>query len=176
MSLLKYFSRVDPRYHDSQLADPNGQLARAVPSSAISVANKSVNVSLETNKKATTRGVYQKLSAGKNAEIGKRAPEHGVIATVRYYASKLPEPLKESSVRTWKNVYTKEKQRLRKEGKDSTTIEELPSKNLLGDDMEMPYLTALPANGAVVNTVCGGNCTKQRQESSCRQWWSHSID
>jgi len=38
----------------------NGPLARAVPSSAISVANKSVNVSLESNKKAAKRGVYQK--------------------------------------------------------------------------------------------------------------------
>ena len=106
------------------------------------MANESVNVSLESNKKSATRGVYQKLSAEKKAEIGKRAAEHGVIATVRYYASKLPEPLKESSVRTWKNVYTKEKQRLRKEGNDSTTIEELPSIKrgrpyLLGDDMEM---------------------------------------
>ena len=44
MSLLKYLSRVDPCYHDSQLPDPNGRLARAVPSSAISVANESVNV------------------------------------------------------------------------------------------------------------------------------------
>jgi len=46
MSLLKYMylSRVDPCYRDSQLPDPNGRLARAVPSSAISVANKSVNV------------------------------------------------------------------------------------------------------------------------------------
>ena len=59
MSLLKYLSRVDPRYHDSQLPDPNGPLARAVPSSAISVANESVNVSLESNKKAAKRGVYQ---------------------------------------------------------------------------------------------------------------------
>ena len=101
---------------------PNGPLARAIPSSAIYVANKSVNVSFESNKKTAKRGVYQKLSAEKKAEIGKRAAEHGVIGTVRYYTSKLPESLNERSVWTWKNVYTKEKQRLRKEGKDSTTI------------------------------------------------------
>ena len=109
--------------------------------------------------------MYQKLSAERKAEIGKRAAEHRVITTVRYYASKL---LKESSVRTWKNVYTKEKQRLRKEGKDSTTIEELPSKKrgrpyLLGDDMEMQvraYLTALRANGAVVNTAIAIGCAE----------------
>ena len=73
MSLLKYLSRVDLRYHDSQLPDPNGPLARAVPLSAISVANESVNVSLESNKKAAKRGVYQKLSAEKKDEFGKRA-------------------------------------------------------------------------------------------------------
>ena len=61
---------------------PNGPLAIAIPSSAISVANESVNVSLESNKKAAKRGVYQKLSAEKKAEIGKRAAEHGVIGTV----------------------------------------------------------------------------------------------
>jgi len=40
------------------------------------------------------------MSSEKKAEIGKRAAEHGVLATVRYYASRLPEPLEESSVRT----------------------------------------------------------------------------
>ena len=46
------------------------------------------------------RGTYLKISAEKKAEIGQRAAEHGVLATVRYYATKLPVPLKESSVRT----------------------------------------------------------------------------
>ena len=97
MSLLKYFSLIDPRYHDSQLPDPNSPLARAIPSSAISVANESVNVSLESNKKAAKRGVYQKLSTEKKAEIGKRAAEHGVIATVQYYASTPPSCFCEST-------------------------------------------------------------------------------
>jgi len=30
------------------------------------------------------------MSSEKKAEIGKRAAEHGVLATVRYYASRLP--------------------------------------------------------------------------------------
>ena len=101
------------------------------------------------------------MSSEKKAEIGKRAAEHGVLATVRYYASKLPEPLKESSVRTWKNAYTAQLQRLRKEGKDSPMVEELPAKRrgrpyLLGEDVELQvraYLKALRANGAVVNTA-----------------------
>ena len=38
----------------------------------------------------TVRGTYLKISAEKKAEIGQRAAEHGVLATVRYYAAKLP--------------------------------------------------------------------------------------
>lgn len=75
MSLLKYFSRAAPRYRDSQLPDPNGPLSRVVPSSAIPVADKSVSVSLESNKKAAMRGVYQKLSAEKKTEIGERSSQ-----------------------------------------------------------------------------------------------------
>jgi len=86
MSLLKYLSRVDSRYHDSQLPDPNGPLVRAVHSSAISVANESVNVSLESNKKAAKRGVYQKQSAEKKAEIGKRAAVCGRGSTAYAHA------------------------------------------------------------------------------------------
>lgn len=65
-------------------------------------------------------------------------------------------------------MYTKEKQWLRQKGKDSITIEELPSKRrgkpyLLGDEMEMQvraYLTALRANGAVVNTAIAIGCVE----------------
>ena len=48
------------------------------------------------------------VTAEKRAEIGRRAAEHGVVSTVRYYTSKLPEELKESSVRTWRNSYLAE--------------------------------------------------------------------
>jgi len=58
----------------TQLPDPNSPLARAVPSSAISVANESVNVSLESNKKAAKRGVYQKLSAERKLKLEREQP------------------------------------------------------------------------------------------------------
>jgi len=35
------------------------------------------------------RGTYLKISAEKKAEIGQHAVEHGVLATVRYYAMKV---------------------------------------------------------------------------------------
>ena len=61
------------------------------------------------------RGTYLKISTEKKAEaeIRQRAAEHGVLATVWYYAMKLPVPLKESLVRTWKNAYTAKLCRLR---------------------------------------------------------------
>ena len=114
------------------------------------------------------RGAYLKMSAEKKAEIGKRAAEHGVLATVHYYASKLPDPLKESSVRTWKNAYTAQLLRLRKEGKDSPMVKELPTKRrghpfLLGDEVEIQvraYLKVLRANVTVVNTTIAIGCAE----------------
>ncbi len=54
------------------------------------------------------------MSAEKKAEIGQRAAEHGIASTVRFYAGKLPETLKESSVRTWRNVYFTELEKKKK--------------------------------------------------------------
>ena len=39
------------------------------------------------------RGTYLKISAEKKTEIGQRAAEHRVLATVQYYATKLLVPL-----------------------------------------------------------------------------------
>ena len=65
---------------------------------------------------------------GWNTHVGKQAAEHGVLATVCYYTTKLPEPLKESLMCHWKNAYIAQLQRLRKEGKDNQKVEELPAK------------------------------------------------
>ena len=64
-----------------------------------------------------------------------------MLATARYYATKLPEPLNESSVRTWKNAYTAQLQRQRKEGKNEK-VEALPTKRRgrplpLGEEVEL---------------------------------------
>ena len=49
------------------------------------------------------------LSPAQRYEIGKRAAEHDVTASLRYYAKKYPElPLKETSVRRFKNLYQAE--------------------------------------------------------------------
>ena len=108
MSLYRYFSAVSEV--PASLPDPSGPLSKIMPSSSIEAANSKVSPLLINTKENDTcsgnlkkRGSYQKLTAEKRAEIGRRAAEHGVVSTVRYYTSKLPEELKESSVRTWRN-------------------------------------------------------------------------
>ncbi len=91
--------------------DPQGALSKEVhvPSSSISAANTEVAAVLQPSAAGVkaVRGTYLKIGAEKKAEIGQRAAEHGVLVTVRYYATRLPVPLKESTVRTWKNAYSR---------------------------------------------------------------------
>ncbi len=109
MALFQYFKKVDGNYPGTKLPDPQGVLSKEVPSSSISAANTEVAAVLQPSAAGVkaVRGTYLKISAEKKAEIGQRAVEHGVLATVRYYATRLPVPLKESTVRTWKNAYSR---------------------------------------------------------------------
>ena len=112
MSLLKYFKR------ESILPHPNGPLSQSVPSSSIAAANKAVESILspgsviEDTKPGTqhpdrTRGSYEQFTAEEKARIGKRAAEHGVASTVRYFNKVFSDRIvKESSVRTWKKIFT----------------------------------------------------------------------
>ena len=93
-----------------------------------------------------------------------------MASTVRYYAGKFPEELKESSVRTWKKLYIAELEKKKRNGKsgDDLTVKELVDKKrgrpyLLGEKLEMQtraYLQTLRANGAVVNTSIAIGCAE----------------
>ena len=72
------------------------------------------------------RGSYVKFSQQAKVSVAKYASEHGVAAALRHYNKKFLE-LKESTVRTWRNVYVAELQRKRKI-QDDTCIKELPEK------------------------------------------------
>ena len=168
MSLYRYFTV------NKSLPDPSGPLSRIVPSSSIEAANAKVSPLLtepQNPEEVVGRGPYQKLSAPKRAEIGRRAAEHAWVAsTVRYYAGKLPEELKESSVRTWKKLYIAELEKKKRNCKsgDDLTVKELVDKKrgcpyLLGEKLEMQtrdYLQTLRANGAVVNTSIAIGCAE----------------
>ena len=71
--------------------------------------------------------MYAKFTPAQKAEIGKRAAEHGMAATVRYFEKKYPG-LKESSVRAWKKTYTSEITKRRREGSQDFTMKYLLEK------------------------------------------------
>ena len=162
MALLKYFAKQK----ETNLPDPSGALSREVPSSAIVSANKVQKIaSSPESTQSKKRGPYSKsFSPQVKAEIGRYAAENGVGSTLRRYVSKHPD-LKESTVRTWRNVYTQElKKRVSvRSGTEAvaTRIQELPSKKrgrpyLLGEELDKQvrsYLIALRERGGVVNTA-----------------------
>ena len=87
----------------AMLPDPQGPLAKQVPSTSIRSANKEVKDVVAQGMEPTKRGAYTKFTPAQKAEIGKQAAEHGVAATVRYFGNKYPG-FQESSVRTWNKI------------------------------------------------------------------------
>ena len=171
MSLLKYFQLANPT-----LPKPDGPLSTAVPSSSIAAANREVKQLLDGADKQDSprttstynRGTYERFTAEEKAKIGRRAAEHGVTASVRYFSKVFPgRSLKESSVRTWKTKYLQEFTAKRRVGEEAT-VKELAHKKtgrplLLGENLDKQvraYLEALRENGAVVNTAITIACAR----------------
>jgi len=102
--ILKYFKTVQTLSSSSlNLLDPDGPLSRKVPAKAIELANAKVSEVIE---KSHTQAPYLYLTSGQRYEVGKRAAEYGVTATLKYYAGKYPNlPLKETTTRRLKNLY-----------------------------------------------------------------------
>ena len=158
MSILNYFSKKD-----TPLPSPNGFLSAVVPSGAIKSMNKEVEkVITESNKEKRKRGPYAKFTDSQKALIGKRATEHGVTSSIRYFNKKYPEfDLRETTVRRFKNEYLTEMKKRRREETALEAVTELPSKKrgrptLLAKELEdevRAYITVLRENGAVVNTA-----------------------
>ena len=168
MSFLKYFTKQEKM----SLPDSSGSRSVKVPSSAIASTNREeqkISASLSASSESKKRGPYSKsFSPQIKAEIGRYAAENRVASTLRRYVSKHPD-LKESTVRTWRNMYSQELMRVRSGTKmGATTIQELPSKKkghpyLLGEKLEkqvQSYLIALRDRGGVVNTAIVLACAK----------------
>ena len=102
--ILKYFKPVPtPSSSSPNLPDPDGPLNRKIPAKAIDIANAKVT---EATKVPRGRSPYFYLTPGQRYEVGKRTAEHGVTATLRYYAEKyLKLPLKETTARRLKDLY-----------------------------------------------------------------------
>ena len=160
------------------LPKPDSSLATVVPASTITAANEAVKkviaVDAGEEEKGTARsshgqrGEYEHFTPKEKARIGKRASEHGVTATVRFFSKSFPgRPLKESSVRTWKKKYEVELAKNKKAGKEMVVPELVDKKRgrplLLGSELDkqvQAYLTTLRTNGAVVNTAIAMACAE----------------
>lgn len=164
MSLYKFFARVE-KGETSRLPDPRGTLSKVIPSSSIAAANTEVEKCGQSNPAAGKRKQYAKFTPEQRAEIGRRAAEHGVASTIRYYASQYS--LKESTIRGWRDSYIREMKKRKMENKP-VNVTELPEKRrgrplLLGEELDrqvQAYVTALRKNGAVVNTAIVMACAE----------------
>ena len=88
MSILKYFPHV-PKPSDD-LPDPNGPLSSKLASPAIQQANNHVSPVIE-RQASGGRGAYSILTPSQRFQVGKRASEHGVTSTLRYYSKHFPD-------------------------------------------------------------------------------------
>ena len=104
---MNYFKRVpvEPE-RDERLPEPNDSLSKSVPTNAIELANAEVLKLKDKAPRDNRTGPYLMLTPAQWYEVGKRAAEHGVTASIHYFAKKYPKlPLKETSVRRFKNLY-----------------------------------------------------------------------
>ena len=107
------------------------------------------------------RGTWKKFSSDEKARVAKHTAEHGVLSTVRNFAKIWPDhPLKERTVRGWKNRYNCEVFMLKRSGKEIVVRELVDQKRggplLLGEELDkqvQAYLSELRANGGPVNTA-----------------------
>ena len=128
MSLLKYFTKQDK----TSLPDPRVSISMKVPSSAIASSNNEVQkirTSLLASSESKKRCSYSKSFMPQiKAEMGRYTAENGVASMLIRYVSKYPDR-KQSTVRTWRNMYSQELTRVRSGVEmGATSIQELPSK------------------------------------------------
>lgn len=164
MSILNYFKIKTKANHPAELPDPNGPLSAAVPSSTIAAVNKRVSSTME--KSASTdksRGPYLHLTDEQKYCVGKRASEFGVTNTMRYYLKTFPDlpPLKETSVRRFKNEYERAIKEQLKSGESSgSSVKALSTKPmgrplLIGEEADRQvrdYVRFLRDSGSAVDT------------------------
>ena len=164
---MKYFKPKPSSSSSPSLPEPNGSLSKKVPSKAIEMANSEVT---KLKEQPRGRGSYLILTPAQRFEIGKRAAEHGVTASIRYFAKKYPKlPLKETTVRRLRNLYQSAlKSRKSESSRTSSVDHEDPSKEveelshkkmgrplLIGDELDtqvQEYVRHVRKRGLAINT------------------------
>ena len=176
MALLAYFKRANLKKQtkiDSVLPKPDSLLSQVMPMSSIEAANTAVrhvmmkapkvkeSEELDCDEEIVRRGKYQHFTDKERLELGKRASEHGITSTIRYFVAKPGEErnLSPSTLFAWKEKYLRELKRQRYD--EHPAVTEFPSAKrgrplLLGSELDARvehFLKALRANGAVINTA-----------------------
>ena len=153
------------------LPDPQGPLSKEIPSTSITAAVEAAMQIKETcGNEKKRRGHYQKLSPEIKAELLKYSSINGVAATLRRYSKTYPG-LKESSIRTWRDVYRFELKRMLQSvsmnKKNEVDITQLPQKTgrpyLLGDALDEQvrrYILCLREKGAVISSDIVISCAR----------------
>ena len=170
MSILQYFKRVPVKLESAsderadELPEPNGSLSKSVPATAIELVNAEVLKLKDKSTCDSRTGPYLMLTPAQRYEVGKRVAERGVTASIRYFAKKYPKlPLKETSVRRFKNLYIgKVKlQGASSEASSNHKVQELPRMRegrplLLPDELDyqvQEYVKELRKRGLPINTA-----------------------
>ena len=164
LSLLQYYKIKRPVF-----PNPNGPLARVVPSSSIVATNEVVKNVISEATAGTSEGLkgslkeqgpYVQFNPEEKARIGKRAVEYGVASTVRHFKCTFSDlEMKESSVRTWRNKYLDGLSKRKRAGEEMY-VNELSDKKrgrrlMLGEELYkqvQSYVLDLRSNGAVINS------------------------
>ena len=90
--IMKYFKLKPSSSSFPSLPEPNGSLSKKIPWKAIEMANSEVT---KLKEQPHGRGSCLIVTPAQRFEIGKRAAEYGVTASIRYSAKKYPKlPLK----------------------------------------------------------------------------------
>ena len=160
--ILKYFKPVGSSSSSTTptLPDPDGPLSERVPSKAIELANTEVKQFKESSR--GRRSPYLILTPSQRYEVGRRASEHGVTASLRYFSKKYPQlSLKETTVRRLKNMY-RSTLKSKKSNDDSLQgeVQELPRKKtgrplLVTEELDtqiQEYIKELRKRGLAINT------------------------
>ena len=112
MLILKYFHKTIRKHQEDsterKLPDADGNLSKTVPSKAIRAANESIKQLPELKLKGIGKTFYLVLTPAQRFTVGIRAAKRGIMATIRYYASRFPDlALKETIVQRIKSFRAK---------------------------------------------------------------------
>ena len=153
---------LDPEFPADKLPDPDSSLNKKLPTAVIVKANEAFVATIKDSTKPG--GSYAHYNPTQRFEMGKRAAEYSIAATIRYYKKRFLElALKETTIRHIKNLYLTE---IKKRPVNELNAFELPPSKrgrplLIGETLDKQvreYWQELRDRGGVINTAIAIGC------------------